>query len=97
METKEAIGALGALAQTSRLAVYRTLVEAGPPGLSAGAIAERLGLPAATLSFHLAQLSRAQLVRSRQAGRFVIYSADYEHMSRLIAFLTRNCCSGSAT
>jgi ArsR family transcriptional regulator, arsenate/arsenite/antimonite-responsive transcriptional repressor len=96
METTQAVQALSALAQESRLAIFRLLVQAGPAGLAAGAIGEKLDLPPATLSFHLAGLTRAGLAQSRQDGRFVIYSADYENMNRLLAFLTENCCSGSA-
>jgi ArsR family transcriptional regulator len=92
MEMSEAIEALGALAQESRLKVFRLLVEAGPEGMTAGSIGEELGLPPATLSFHLAQLSRAGLARSRQEGRFVIYAADFENMNALVAYLTENCC-----
>ncbi len=96
METTQAIEALGALAQASRLEVFRMLVQAGPAGLAAGAIGARLGLPPATLSFHLAQLVRAGLATSRQAGRFVIYSADFRNMTRLVGYPTENCCGGAA-
>ncbi|HEY5898487.1 MAG TPA: metalloregulator ArsR/SmtB family transcription factor [Burkholderiales bacterium] len=96
MEAKQAIEALGALAQESRLKIYRLLVEAGPQGLAAGTIGEKLGLPPATLSFHLAGLSRAGLARSRQEGRFVIYCADFRSMNGLVAYLTENCCGGKA-
>ena len=95
METKQVIDALGALAQSSRLAIYRLLVEPGPEGLAAGAIAEKLDLPAATLSFHLAHLSRASLVQGRQDGRFVIYSVNFQSMNALVGFLTDNCCEGA--
>lgn len=95
METNRAIEALGALAQASRLTVFRLLVEAGPEGLPAGSIGAQLGLPPATLSFHLSQLARSGLVHSRQDGRFVIYAADYESMNALIAYLTENCCGES--
>ena len=94
METTQAVDALFALAQETRLKVYRLLVEAGPEGRSAGRIGEELELPAATLSFHLAHLSRAGLARSRQEGRFVIYSADFESMNALVGYLTENCCGG---
>lgn len=96
METSEAIEALSALAQETRLKVYRLLVEAGPHGLPAGRIGEKLDLPPATLSFHLAHLARAGLARGRQEGRFVIYSADFQNMSELVGYLTENCCSGSS-
>lgn len=96
MEMSQAVDALAALAQRSRLAIYRRLVEAGPQGMPAGGIGEALELPPATLSFHLSQLVRAGLVRSRQDGRYVIYSADFEGMNALVGFLTENCCSGAA-
>ena len=91
-----AVDALAALAQESRLNVYRLLVEAGPDGLPAGRIGEELELPPATLSFHLAHLARTGLVRSRQEGRFVIYSADFQNMNQLVGYLTENCCGGRA-
>ena len=90
----DAVEALSALAQQTRLQVYRLLVEAGPEGLPAGRIGEKLDLPPATLSFHLAQLARAGLARSRQDGRFVIYSADFRNMNALVGYLTENCCGG---
>ena len=96
METKQAIQALSALAQETRLAIFRLLVQAGPAGLAAGAIGEKLDLPPATLSFHLAGLARAGLAQSRQEGRFVIYTADYAAMNTLVGFLTDNCCQGAA-
>src|SRR5438874_13260273 len=92
MEMTQAIDALSALAHETRLKVFRLLVEAGPEGLSAGLIGQELDLPPATLSFHLAHLARAGLARSRQDGRFVIYSADFQNMNRLVAYLTENCC-----
>ena len=88
----QAIDALAALAQEKRLAAYRLLVEAGPEGLPAGRIGESLELPPATLSFHLAHLARAGLVRSRQEGRFVIYTADFQNVNQLVGYLTENCC-----
>jgi DNA-binding transcriptional ArsR family regulator len=88
------VQALGALAQDSRLAVYRLLVQVGPEGLAASDIAERLGIPANTLSFHLKTLSQAHLVLARHEGRFVYYSANYEQMNTLLGFLTENCCGG---
>jgi ArsR family transcriptional regulator len=94
MEMTQAVDALAALAQETRLSVYRLLVEAGPAGLPAGGIAEELELPGATLSFHLAHLARTGLVRSRQEGRFVIYSADFRNMNELVGYLTENCCGG---
>jgi len=90
----DAVEALSALAQETRLQVYRLLVAAGPEGLAAGRIGEKLELPPATLSFHLARLARAGLARSRQAGRFVIYSADFQNMNALVGYLTENCCGG---
>ena len=85
---------LAALAQDTRLAIFRLLVEAGREGMSAGAIAEKLKLPAATLSFHVAQLARAKLVIARPESRFIYYTANYDQMDGLIAFLTDNCCQG---
>jgi ArsR family transcriptional regulator, arsenate/arsenite/antimonite-responsive transcriptional repressor len=96
METTQAIQALSALAQESRLAIFRLLVQAGPAGLAAGAVGEKLDLPPATLSFHLAGLTRAGLAQSRQDGRFVIYTANYESMNTLVGFLTENCCQGAS-
>jgi DNA-binding transcriptional ArsR family regulator len=96
METKQAIQSLSALAQETRLAIFRLLVQAGPQGLSAGVIGDKLDLPPATLSFHLAGLARAGLAQSRQEGRFVIYRADYAAMNALVGFLTDNCCQGAA-
>lgn len=96
METIEAVQSLSALAQGSRLAIFRLLVQAGPAGMAAGSIGEKLALPPATLSFHLAGLARAGLARSRQEGRFVIYSADFGRMNDLVAFLTTNCCGGAS-
>jgi DNA-binding transcriptional ArsR family regulator len=94
VESKNAVDALSALAHDSRLKIFRLLVECGPGGLAAGSIGETLDLPPATLSFHLAHLARAGLARSRQEGRFVIYSADFESMNELVGFLTENCCGG---
>lgn len=94
MESKNAVTALSALAQGSRLEVYRLLVQAGPDGMAASEIAERLGIPANTLSFHLKTLSHADLVQSRQEGRFVFYSTNYDQMNSLLSFLTENCCGG---
>ena len=95
METTQALQSLAALAQESRLSIFRLLVQAGPAGMAAGAIGEKLELPPATLSFHLAGLTRAGLAQSRQEGRFVIYSADYAAMNALVGFLTENCCQGA--
>ena len=96
METISAVQALGALAHDKRLAIFRLLVQAGPGGLSAGVIGEKLGLPPATLSFHLAHHARSGLASSRQEGRFVIYSADFRNMNGLVEFLTDNCCGGKS-
>jgi len=95
MEIKDAVTALAAIAQETRLAVYRALVVAGPEGLSAGRIADALAVPPATLSFHLKELDRAGLVSARQDGRYVIYSANFEQMNALLSFLTANCCRGA--
>ncbi len=94
LDNGDAVEALSALAQPTRLAVYRLLVEAGPEGIAAGNIAQTLGLAPATLSFHVAQLTRAGLARARPEGRFVIYTADFERMGGLVSFLTDNCCGG---
>jgi ArsR family transcriptional regulator len=94
METKSAVIALSALAQETRLSIYRMLVEAGPQGVAAGRISETLAVPPATLSFHLKELAHAKLTSMRQEGRFIYYSADFEHMAALMTFLTQNCCQG---
>ncbi|MDQ3730532.1 MAG: metalloregulator ArsR/SmtB family transcription factor, partial [Pseudomonadota bacterium] len=90
-----AVSRLAALAQGSRLAIFRLLVQRGPEGLPAGGIASRLKLPAATLSFHLKELSSAGLLKSRQEGRFIYYVPDFKAMNALLAYLTENCCAGS--
>ena len=95
MDTKSAIRALGALAQDTRLAIFRMLVEKGPDGFAAGAIAEALDLPASSLSFHLAQLSHAGLVIQRRESRSLIYSVDFDAMGELMGYLTENCCGGN--
>ncbi len=94
MKTKNALVALGALAQESRLAIFRYLVEIGPQGSPVGKIADALDFPAATLSFHLKELSHAELLVSRQDGRFIWYAANFDAMNGLIAYLTENCCAG---
>jgi DNA-binding transcriptional ArsR family regulator len=94
VDTKAAVRSLAALAQESRLDVFRLLVQAGPAGLAAGEIAGRLGLPASTLSFHVKALSQAGLVESRQESRFIYYSASFSAVNELIAFLGENCCGG---
>jgi ArsR family transcriptional regulator, arsenate/arsenite/antimonite-responsive transcriptional repressor len=92
MHQKQAIAALAALAQETRLDLFRLLVTAGPEGLPAGAIAERLGVLPSSLSFHLAQLTHAGLIAPRRLGRQLIYSADYGAMNALLGYLTENCC-----
>ena len=91
MEKTEALAALAALAQESRLDVFRLLVRAGPEGRAANEIAASLGLAAATLSFHLKELTRAGLITPRPESRFIYYSANYDHMNRLLGYLTENC------
>ena len=94
METKSAVMTLAALAQETRLSIFRLLVQAGPEGVPAGEVGLKLEVPPATLSFHLKELSHAGLVTSRQHGRFVYYAANYEHMAALMSFLTQSCCKG---
>ncbi len=96
METKDAVTALSALAQGSRLAIFRTLVQAGREGLSAGRVSELTGIAPSSLSFHLKELSHAGLAASQPDGRFVIYRARYETMDALLAYLTDNCCGGAS-
>ena len=96
MEILNAAELLAALGHESRLSVFRLLVEAGPEGINASAIGEKLGLAPATLSFHLAHLSRVGLIVGRQDGRFIYYSADYDTMDGLLSFLTSNCCQGKS-
>jgi len=95
MKTTDAIQSLAALAQATRLDIFRLLVQKGPDGLAATAIAEKLGLPNATLSFHIKGLTQAGLVSARQEGRFIYYAADYRAMNELVGFLTENCCGGT--
>ena len=95
MKTSDTVLALEALAQESRLGIFRLLIFAGLDGLPAGKIAERMRLPAPTLSFHLSQLKNAGLVACRRDGRSLIYSADFAVMNDLVAFLTENCCGGN--
>jgi len=94
METKDALAALAALSHETRLSTFRMLVAAGPEGLPAGTIADRLGVLANTMSSHLAQLARAGLVTSLREGRVVRYAANYDGMCDLMAFLMRDCCGG---
>lgn len=95
MDAGSAIVTLGALAQEHRLALFRLLVQAGEDGMAAGAIADALGVPGSSLSFHLAQLSRAGLIVQRRQHRSLIYSADYAHMNALLGYLMENCCAGA--
>ena len=92
MNQKRVIAALGALAQETRLELFRLLVTAGPAGLPAGAIAEKLGVLPSSLSFHLQQLVHAGLITQRRLSRQLIYSAEYGAMNDLMAYLTENCC-----
>lgn len=95
MQADAAIEALAALAQEHRLAVFRLLVQAGENGMSAGAIADALGIPNSSLSFHLTQLNRAGLVRQERQHRSLIYRANYPAMNALMAYLMENCCAGA--
>lgn len=98
MEKSNAIAALSALAQDTRLDIFRMLVQAGPEGLAAGRIGEALGLPSATLAFHLKELKHAGLVTFTRNGRSLIYAAEYPTMNGLLAYLTENCCgTGTGT
>lgn len=97
MERQDAVAALAALAQDSRLEVYRLLVKRGPEGFAAGEIGEKLAIPGPTLSFHLKELAQAGLVTARKESRFVFYAANFERMNTLLAYLTENCCGVGAT
>jgi len=94
MDNKSAVILLSSIAQEARLDIFRALVQAGSAGLSAGSIADKLNIPNSTLSFHLKELSYAGLVNSRQESRFIYYSANYQMMNNLLAYLTENCCVG---
>ena len=94
MELKAAVNSLAALAQETRLSIYRLLVEAGPDGVAAGHIGEELKVPGATLSFHLKELARSGLVTARQEKQFIYYIVDFDRMAELMTFLTQNCCKG---
>lgn len=94
MNAADAISALGALAQEHRLALFRLLVQAGDKGMAAGAIADVLDIPNSSLSFHLAQLMRASLIKQERHGRSLIYTADYAAMNALTNYLMENCCGG---
>lgn len=96
IEETDTIEALAALAHPARLGLYRRLVQAGREGLAAGAIAEALGISPSALSFHLARLRHAGLLRARRRGRHIVYAADFERMSALLGYLTERCCSDSA-
>ncbi|HWT13111.1 MAG TPA: metalloregulator ArsR/SmtB family transcription factor [Allosphingosinicella sp.] len=95
MNASEAVAALSALAQEHRLALFRLLVQAGARGMAAGALAERLGIPNSSLSFHLAGLSRAGLISQERLSRSLIYRADYGRMDQLLAYLMQNCCAAA--
>ena len=96
MKTTDAVKILAALSQETRLGIYRLLVQQGPEGLAVGSIAERLDVAGATLSFHLKELTHAELVTPRQHGRFIYYAANYPTMNALMEYLTENCCQGQA-
>jgi ArsR family transcriptional regulator, arsenate/arsenite/antimonite-responsive transcriptional repressor len=96
MEEQNVVISLAALAQPLRLKVFRALVVAGPRGLTPGAMSEGAGVPSATLSFHLKELMASGLVTQQRDGRFLIYRADFERMNGLLAYLTENCCEGTA-
>jgi DNA-binding transcriptional ArsR family regulator len=96
MDTKKVLAALAALAQESRLAVFRLLVSVGPEGMAASKIAEEVGIAPSSLSFHLKELTHAGLVLPDQRGRFVIYAANFDTMNGVLQFLTENCCGGNA-
>ena len=95
MKTTEAVRALGALAQATRLSIFRMLIEHGPHGLTAGKIAGALDIVPATLSFHLKELSAAGLLEARAESRFIYYSARFDRMNELLEFMTANCCGGN--
>ena len=96
MQPEIVVRALAALAQEHRLAVYRLLVQAGPEGMAAGAIADAVGVPGSSMSFHLAQLANAGLVTQQRRSRSIIYAADFAAMNCLMAYLTENCCGGAS-
>ena len=96
MKNAEAVAALAALAQDSRLDVFRLLVEAGPAGMPAGQVAEKLDLAPSALTFHFDRLRDAALVTVRREGRSMIFAAQFEAMNALVGFLTENCCQGAA-
>lgn len=96
MKPEQIVKALAALAQSTRLEAYRILVAAGPEGLAAGSLAEKIGIAPASLSFHFKTLSHAGLIESRQEGRFIYYSANFEVMNGMVDYLTENCCAGNS-
>jgi ArsR family transcriptional regulator len=95
MTSPLAVKALAALAQESRLSIFRSLVQVGPEGLPAGQLAENLGISPSSLTFHMKELTHAGLAESRQEGRYVIYSAQINSMNALLTYLTDNCCGGN--
>src|ERR1700677_121266 len=96
MKGPEVVAALGALAHETRLAVFRLLVERGPDGMAAGAIAAKVGLPPSSLTFHLQQLMHARLITQRRLSRQLFYAMDVRAMNDVVAYLTENCCGGNA-
>lgn len=96
METQDIVVALSSLAQSSRLAIFRLLVQAGKAGMPAGKIAETLEIPPSSLSFHLKELVHAGMILQKQEGRFLIYSANYARMNAVLSYLTDNCCNGKS-
>ncbi|WP_041676378.1 ArsR/SmtB family transcription factor [Ramlibacter tataouinensis] len=96
MNDEQALAALAALAQAQRLRIFRALVVAGPDGLTPGAMAEQLGLAPSALSFHLKELARSALASVQPQGRHLVYRADFDAMSGLMAYLTEHCCKGAA-
>lgn len=96
MEEKDIVVALTALAQSSRLAIFRLLVQVGEAGMPAGKIAERLEIAPSSLSFHLKELVHAEMILQKQEGRFLIYSANYTRMKAVLGFLSENCCNGNS-
>jgi DNA-binding transcriptional ArsR family regulator len=96
LTSSQALAALSSLSQEHRLKLFRCLVRVGRDGMAAGALAETLGIPNSSLSFHLAHLNRAGLIEQRREGRSLIYTANYAAMNALVGFLTENCCGGAA-
>jgi ArsR family transcriptional regulator, arsenate/arsenite/antimonite-responsive transcriptional repressor len=96
METKSVLSAMAALAQETRLGIFRLLVQTGPEGMAATRIAEHMGIAPSSLSFHLKELTHSGLIGARQDGRFLFYTANMDTMNALVAFLTANCCGGVA-